>query len=61
VAPALRLNGMTVRSPDGLRQVIAAGTGHPAMPGFSRAYGGPLSDRQIASLVELLSKQFASR
>ncbi|MEK7766760.1 MAG: DUF1573 domain-containing protein [bacterium] len=61
VAPSLRLNGMSVRSPDGIRQVIAAGTGHPHKPGFSRAYGGPLSDKQIASLVELITKQFASR
>ncbi|MBI2820633.1 MAG: cytochrome c, partial [Acidobacteria bacterium] len=38
-----------------LRELIAAGNGR-GMPGFSSAEGGPLSDAQIDSLVELFRK-----
>src|SRR5687768_4916546 len=61
IGPALRLTGMTVKSPAGLRQVIAAGTGHPFMPGFGREYGGPLSDAQVASVVEHILKALPAR
>jgi hypothetical protein len=61
IGPALRLASTTVKTPAGLTQVIAAGTGHPRMPGFARAYGGPLSDAQVTSLVELIIKGFPAR
>ena len=31
------------------------------MPGFSKEYGGPLSDEQIDSLVDLILKEFPDR
>lgn len=40
----------------GLRQVISVGTRSGAMPGFSVGAGGPLSDLQIESLVNLFRK-----
>lgn len=58
IGPSLSLANMTVRSMAGIRQVIAAGTGHPAMPGFSKEYDGPLSEQQIDSLVDLIFKKF---
>ncbi len=54
-APSLRhpsyLDG---RSDGQLVEGIAFGTANPRMPGFSELMGGPLSDAQIRSLVELL-------
>ena len=61
IGPSLELARMTVKSMAGIRQVIAAGTGHPAMPGFSREYDGPLSEQQIDSLVDLILKKFPER
>ncbi|MBI3939818.1 MAG: DUF1573 domain-containing protein [Acidobacteria bacterium] len=39
-----------------LRKTIALGNGRGTMPGFSAAAGGPLSDAQIDSLVDLFIK-----
>lgn len=40
-----------------LRQLIARGRSDSLMPGFARAVGGPLSDEQIESIVEYLSRR----
>lgn len=40
----------------GLRKTIAHGIGRESMPGFSTAAGGPLSEAQIDSLVDLFKK-----
>jgi cytochrome c1 len=61
IGPPLRLTTMTVKTRAGLTQVISAGTGHPAMPGFGKSYGGPLTDTQVASLVQLVLKGFPAR
>ncbi len=61
IGPALKLTSMSVKTAAGLRQIIAAGTGHPAMPGYGREYGGVLTDRQVESLVELVLKSFPAR
>lgn len=61
IGPPLRLASMTVKSPAGLRQVVAAGTGHPFMPGFGREYGGPLTDAQVASVVDHILKAIPAR
>ncbi len=61
IGPPLRLAGMSVKSGPGLTQTVQAGTGHPAMPGYGKAYGGPLTDAQVASLVDLILKNFAAR
>ena len=58
IGPSLQLPRMTVKSRAGVRQSIAAGTGHSAMPGFSKEYKGPLTDKQIDSLVTLILGQF---
>ena len=59
--PPLRLAGMSVKSAAGLKQTIQAGTGHPRMPGYGREYGGPLTDAQVASLVDLILRNFPTR
>ena len=61
IGPALRLTSMTVKSAAGLQQVIAAGTGHPFMPGFGREYGGPLTEPQVKSVVEHILKALPAR
>ncbi len=61
IGPPLRLVSTTVKTPAGITQVIAAGTGHPRMPGYAKAYGGPLTDAQVASLVDLIIKGFPAR
>ncbi len=61
IGPVLRIHNMTVRTAAGIRQVIAGGTGHPAMPGFGKEYGGPLSDRQVDSLVNLILEEFPAK
>jgi mono/diheme cytochrome c family protein len=61
IAPHLSLRTMTVKTVAGIRQVIAAGTGSPAMPGFGKEYGGPLANAQVDSLVDLIIKEFSSK
>jgi len=61
IGPPLRLVSTTVKTPAGMTQVISSGTGNPRMPGFGKAYGGPLSDAQVASLVEYIIKGFPAR
>jgi len=53
--PSLRSSDyLASRDDEELWEAIAYGTSNPGMPGFSELMGGPLSDRQIRSLVELL-------
>ena len=55
LAPSLRNPSyLNARSDDELAEGIAYGTANPNMPGFSELMGGPLSEAQIRSLVELL-------
>ena len=61
VGPALRLSSMSVKSAAGVRQIVAAGTGHPHMPGFAKEYGGPLTPAQVDSLVALILNTFPTR
>jgi len=61
IGPPLKLTAMTVKTAAGIRQIIAAGTGHPAMPGFGKEYGGLLSDKQTDSLIALILKSFPAR
>ena len=61
IGPSLRLAGMTVKTAAGVRQFIAAGTGHPAMPGYGKEYNGVLTDKQVDSLVTLLLSSFGTR
>jgi hypothetical protein len=58
IGPPLRRDRMSVRTVAGIRQVIEAGTGHPWMPGFGEAYKGPLTEKQVASLVDLINSSF---
>ena len=58
LAPAIRVKSMSVKSSEGIHEVVSAGTGDPWMPGFSGKFGGPLSSEQIGSLVELIEKEF---
>jgi mono/diheme cytochrome c family protein len=44
------------RDDDDLNVAIAYGTSNPRMPGFSEIMGGPLSDAQVKSLVELIRR-----
>jgi hypothetical protein len=55
------LKAMTVKTIAGIKQVITAGTGNPAMPGFGKEYGGPLSGIQIDSLVDIIIRGFPSK
>ncbi len=51
------LNGPVLAKDLGeLRKTIALGNGRDTMPGFSAAAGGPLSEPQIDSLVDLFRK-----
>jgi len=61
IGPALLLKIMTVKTSAGIGQVISAGTGNPAMPGFGKEYGGPLTKDQIDSLVNLVIKGFPAK
>ena len=58
---AIKVGGTGVRTEDGIRQTITAGTGHPWMPGFGAEYGGPLSEKQVASLVKLVRNKFKEK
>jgi len=49
-APSLRGH----HDADALSMLVAHGTGSQHMPGFSRAAGGPLDEKQIAALVQWL-------
>jgi cytochrome c553 len=54
-APTLRDPGyLEGNSDDRLVEAIAFGTANPRMPGFSELMGGPLSEEQIRSVVQLL-------
>jgi cytochrome c553 len=54
LGPTLDSARRSVKSKGGVTQLICAGTGHPYMPGFGESYKGPLSEEQIASLVEIV-------
>jgi len=58
---SLKVAASGIRSEDGIRQSISAGTGHPWMPGFGAEYGGPLSEKQVASLVKLIRNNFKEK
>lgn len=45
---------VTAHQPNYFRNIIKFGVDQSAMPGFHALAGGPLSDRQIESLVELM-------
>jgi cytochrome c553 len=57
-------HGPSLRTPDYLATrddqelgvAISYGTSNPGMPGFSRTMGGPLTDEQILSLVEVIRR-----
>jgi mono/diheme cytochrome c family protein len=56
-APSLRHPSyLDARSDRELSEGIAYGTANPRMPGFAATMGGPLSDAQVDSLVQLLRK-----
>jgi cytochrome c553 len=48
-------------SPEFWKQVISEGKPGTLMPAFAKKKNGPLSDEQISSLVEYLSRKFPSR
>lgn len=57
MAPSLRsADYLASRTDEELATGIAYGTANPRMPGFSEVMGGPLSEEQIRSLVELIRK-----
>ena len=61
IGPALKAGGTAVRTNEGLNLTITAGTGHPWMPGFGAEYGGPLSEKQVDSLVKLIRNNFKEK
>lgn len=61
LGPAIRPGGTGIRTAEGIKQAVSAGTGHPWMPGFGAEYGGPLSEKQVASLVKLVSNKFKEK
>lgn len=61
LGPPLKIGGSRVRTAEGMTQVITEGTGHPWMPGFGAEYGGPLSRKQVASLVKLIKNKFKEK
>jgi len=61
IGPPLKRDRMSVRTAAGIGQVVEAGTGNPWMPGFGKAYGGPLTEKQVASLVELIFRSFEKK
>jgi mono/diheme cytochrome c family protein len=51
------LNGpVLAKDMSDLRKTIALGNGRGTMPGFSAAAGGPLSEEQVDSIVDLFKK-----
>ena len=61
IGAPLKRDRMSVRTAAGIRQIVDAGTGHQWMPGFGKAYGGPLNEKQVASLVELIMRSFEKK
>ena len=61
LGPSMLRIGAGVLTDAGIKQTITAGTGHPWMPGFGAEYGGPLSDKQVESLVKLFKNKFKEK
>jgi mono/diheme cytochrome c family protein len=55
--PSLRTaDYLSSRDDEALSVAIAYGTSNPRMPGFAELMGGPLSEEQVRSLVELVRR-----
>jgi mono/diheme cytochrome c family protein len=55
--PSLRTpDYLASRDDEELSAAIAYGTSNPRMPGFAELMGGPLSEEQVRSLVELVRR-----
>ncbi len=61
VGPPLRGGVTSVRTREGMRDVIRGGTGNPRMPGFDSEFDGPLTSQQIDSLVNYILKDFKAK
>lgn len=55
--PSLRTpDYLATRDDEELGVAISYGTSNPGMPGFSRTMGGPLTEEQVLSLVEVIRR-----
>lgn len=52
-----RLNYLRSFNPEKTREIISAGTETGLMPGFSQKHKGPLSEKQIESLVQYIASK----